>query len=111
VRALALRSRHTQIRLLILGAEGLVARGHRLITLAQALSSFIQIRVPSYEYREFNEAMLLADGDGYVHRPLSDRYEGGADYHASVTVVDLQRRFDRVWETGEIDPDFRRLSL
>jgi len=61
VKRLALSSRHARVRLLALEARELVSRGHRLIDLAQQLSSFISIRVPSQQHAGFNEAMLVVD--------------------------------------------------
>lgn len=111
IKALALRSRNTEIRVLVLDPGPVVAQGHRLIQLAHALSSYIRIRVPGDAHRDFNEAMLIADRTGYIHRSMSDRYEGGADFHDPATATDLLRRFDELWEHGQPDPNFRRLHL
>ncbi len=111
VRELARRSRYTQIRILVHSPGQLVARGHRLLEVAQALSSFIQVRVPGDEHRDFNEAMLIADRCGYIHRPLADRHEAAADFNDPQTCTDLLRRFDIVWEAADPDPNFRRLHV
>ncbi|MGE0383849.1 MAG: acyltransferase [Gammaproteobacteria bacterium] len=110
-KAFALRSRFSRLRIIVMDPATPVARGHRLIALAQALSSFVELRVPGHDYRDFNEAMLIADDQGYIHRPLADRYEGTADFHEPTGAGELRRRFDRVWDAGEPDPNFRRLSL
>ena len=111
VRDLARRSRYTQIRILVHSPGQLVAHGHRLLEVAQSLSSFVQVRVPGPEHREFNEAMLIADRCGYIHRPLADRHEAAADFNDPQTCTDLLRRFDIVWEAADIDPNFRRLHV
>lgn len=39
--------------------------GHRLIPLCQRLTSFIEVRKPPEQYREYNEALLVMDGMSY----------------------------------------------
>lgn len=111
VKELALRSRYSQVRILVLDPESLVSRGHRLVQLAQQLSSFIQIRRPGPDHRDFNEAMLIADETGYIHRLMSDRYEGAASFNASPEAREYKKTFDAIWDRGAPDPNFRRLGI
>lgn len=108
---MVLGSRYARVRILVLQPDAVVTRGHRLLQLAHTLSSFIEVRVPGTDHQDFNEAMLVVDRSAYIHRLLSDRYEGRADFNDPNAVVDLLRRFDTVWEHGEIDPNFRALHL
>lgn len=111
VKDLALASRYARVRILVTEIDGLIKRGHRLLQLADQLSSFIQIRVPSPEYRDFNEAFLVADGTGYIHRQLADRYDGLGSFADRRRCIDLLRRFDEIWERAEPDPNLRRLGI
>jgi len=111
VKELALRSRFSQIRLLVLDPQSLASRGHRLLGLAQQLSSFIQIRRPGPDHRDFNESIFIADETGYIHRLMSDRYEGTANFSDPPEAGELLRKFDAIWEKGELDPNFRRLGI
>jgi hypothetical protein len=111
VKALALSSRFARVRLLVLQPEQLYTRGHQLLLLAHELPTYIHVRVPGIEDRDFNEAMLIADDAGYIHRRLSDRYEGIAHFNERAYVRELARRFDGLWDHGLIDQNFRRLSL
>ena len=111
VRQLPRRSNRARVRLLVLQPEGLHRRGHALINLAGALSSFMQVRVPGSEHRDFNEAMLIADETGYIHRLQSDRFEASASFAAPARCGALVLRFNEIWEKGEADPNFRRLGL
>ena len=76
VKLIALNNRAARIRLLVMDVAPVISRGHRLLELASRLSSFITIRKPSRDYKHFNEAMLLADNNTYIHRRLADRYDG-----------------------------------
>jgi hypothetical protein len=111
VKALAISSRFARIRLLVLQPEQLYTRGHQLLLLAHELPTFIHVRVPSKLDSDFNEAILIADDTGYIHRRLSDRYEGIAHFNDRAYARDLARRFDALWEHGMIDQNFRRLGI
>ena len=111
VKQIALNNRLARIRLLVCDVGPVVSRGHRLLELSSRLSSFIAIRKPGRDYKNFNEAMLLADNRAYIHRRFADRYEGIASYDDKRRTSDLTGRFEEVWERAEIDPNFRRLHI
>lgn len=111
VKRVALGNRHARIRLFITDSRPLVNRGHRLIDLAIRLPSFIHVRGPSPQHRDFNEAMLVADRVGYVHRRFADRPEATADFSDRRTSSALLERLDDMWERGTADPNFRRLHI
>lgn len=108
---LALRSAHSQVRIVILDPQPLVSGGHRVLDLAQRLSSFVHLRVPAEEHRHFNEAFLVADGTGVIYRKLSDRFEGTVNFDHRSEALELQRRFEEIWDKALPDPNFRRLGL
>ena len=111
VRKLITRSSHSRIRMLVLQPEALYRRGHKLITLAGAFSSFCHVRIPGPDHQDINEAMLVADETGYLHRKLSDRYEGTANFNNRAYIGGLMRRFEEVWMTAEVDSNFQRLRI
>ena len=111
VKQIALNNRLARIRFLITDAAPVVSRRHRLIDLSSRLSSFISIRKPGRNHRNFNEAMLLADNTAYIHRRFADRYEGTACHDDKRRASDLTGQFEEIWERAEIDPNFRRLHL
>lgn len=111
VKALVLSSRYARVRILILVPEPVVKQGHRLLTLAMKLSSFIELRTPAPEDQDFNQAMLIADRTGYIYQQLSDRYDGLADFSGRARAGELLRSFDLVWEKAVPDPNLRRLHL
>ncbi|MGE0486108.1 MAG: acyltransferase [Gammaproteobacteria bacterium] len=111
VKQLALGNRHARIRLFIVDPRPLVSRGHRLLDLAERLPSFVHVRVAAPPQKEFNEAILLADRKGYVHRRFADRFEGTANFNDPRLAAALADRIDELWERGQPDPNFRRLHL
>jgi hypothetical protein len=111
IKQIVLNNRLARIRFLITDPAPVVSRGHRLIDLSSRLSSFISIRKPGRDHRNFNEAMLLADNTAYIHRRFADRYEGIACHDDKRRASDLTGQFEEIWERAEIDPNFRRLHL
>lgn len=111
VKQLVLGSSRARVRLLVLDPAPVVTHGHRLVPLAQRLSSYVELRVPAPEHREFNEAWLVADKDGYAHRRFSDRYEASCNFHDPRLATHLTNRFDELWQRAQPDPNLRRLHL
>lgn len=111
VRTLATYSRYSQIRILVQNSERIIKSGHRLVQLAHRLSSFIQVRKPGPDYQSINEAFLVVDKLGMLHRKMNDRYEGVVNFHAPLEAAALVRLFDEVWERSEPDPEMRRLYI
>jgi hypothetical protein len=104
---------HSQshIWILIHDARKVVQNGHRLIEIARRLSSTIQLRRPAPQYRNNHESFLLADGCGYLHRPIATRYEGTANFHDPGKVADFEKYFMEVWERSEADEEIKRLYI
>jgi hypothetical protein len=111
IKTLALRSQHVRIRILLQDTSRVVRDGHRLLEIARRLSSFIEIRKPSHDYREYNEAFMLVDGTGFLHRRIAERYEGIANFRQPLRVRELVNFFDEVWQRAAPHPDLQRLHL
>ena len=73
VRQLALKGRYVDIRILVFEPELIVRKGHKLVDLATKISSYIEIRKPSSQYKKFNEAVLIVDDIGYLFRESIER--------------------------------------
>jgi len=111
VKRISLNNRAARIRLLVMDVAPVISRGHRLLELASRLSSFITIRKPSRGFKHFNEAMLLADNNTYIHRRLADRYDGIANHGDIRGATNLKGRFKDIWERAEPDGNFRHLHI
>jgi hypothetical protein len=111
IKHVALGSRKARIRIVITDLRPVVSRGHRLLELAQRLTSFISIRVPGHSHKNFNEAMLIADNSAYIHRPFADRYEGEAHLANRGKARGITSRFEELWEKADTHPSLRRLHI
>ena len=99
------------IRILVKDSDRAVKYGHRLIALSQHLTSFIEIRRVAEDFKEYNEAFLVADEIGYAHRKHADRFEGIARFNAAKEAVNLLVFFNEVWRHSAPDPNLRRIYL
>jgi hypothetical protein len=111
VKALALRSGMSRVRILLQDHGPVLAQGHRLIELARRLSSSVEIRTPPQEWSDHAENFLLADEIAYLHHQEAGNYAATADFFAPLATQRLLRRFDEVWEASQVDSELRRLHL
>lgn len=109
--ALAKRHAKAHIDILVWDTMSAVKQGHRLIHLAQRLSSYVQIRRPSDEHRNYTEALFIVDEVGYMRRNLADRYEGMASFNGPLQARELAKSFTTMWERATPDPQTRRLGI
>ncbi len=111
VQQLALRSRNSYIRILVIDPTTAIKDGHRLIELGRRLSSFIEFRRPTPEQTKRSDTFMIIDETGLLYRPLTERYEGFADPDNAFEARLHLREFDAMWEQSEPEPEFRRLGL
>lgn len=108
VSQLIVGSRRARVRVLLRFTDPVVKHGHRLVTLSQRLSSFIELRVPAREFDEYNPAFLIVDGAGIVYRTLSDTFNGTANFNDPRKAQELSRQFEDMWQTATPDARLRR---
>jgi hypothetical protein len=105
------RNRQARIRFLVQDPFTAIKRAPRLIELGRKLSSSIEFRQPHQDYQHYNEAFLIADQCGLIHRSLADRFEGTANFYDPVAARRKLDFFTEVWDRSESHPEFRRLYL
>lgn len=111
IKRLVLKSKYVKVRVLVHDPQAVVKRGHRLVNLAMHLSSYIEIRVPSFEHANFKESIFIADTTGFIHRINPERFEGKLNFNDKRTSRILLRQFDAMWEKSRSDPNFKRALL
>jgi len=111
LRAFVLQNRRTRVRVLVKNPDKARRDGHRLVELAQQLSSFLEIRIPAHEYHGYNAAFLVADEIGAVYRSMADRFEATVTFGDRKTAGELARQFDEMWATARGEPGLRRMHL
>jgi predicted GNAT family N-acyltransferase len=112
LRRLATSGRGADLRLLLGDPDKLLRDGHRLIPLAQRLTSTIHLRVPVEEAdMAYPSAFLANDVGGYLMLPLAERHEGRGATCNPGKCRELQRYFDEVWERAAPATVLRSLGL
>lgn len=111
VRQLALKGRYVDIRILVFEPASIVRKGHKLVDLAGKISSYIEIRKPSSQYKSFNEAVLIADEVGYLFRESAERYGGKVNFNGRRESKYMLDVFNSMWATSKPDPNFRRMHI
>ena len=103
---------HAAIRIIVQEPQLAVRRGHRLIALAQRLTSVFTLRTPIQdEDRQYPSAFVLNDAYGFYFRTLGNRFEGEAINYAPGRHAQLLDYFRQVWERSEASEELRQLSL
>lgn len=111
VKKLSIASKFTKIRILIKSSEPITKNGHRIIELIQQLTSSIEVRAISEEYKSYNEAFTLYDGKALIYLRYADRYEGIANFNRPRLVTELTNQFNEIWEHSVPDTNLRRLHI
>jgi phosphatidylserine/phosphatidylglycerophosphate/cardiolipin synthase-like enzyme len=111
ISALARRSRHADVRILIQDSRSLPTGGHRLVDLALRMSSRIELRRQPPDEAALGEAMLLVDSGGFLHQPRADEAVAIAGAHLPPRVQTLEARFRTFWTHAIPDPELRRLKI
>lgn len=101
----------TRIKLLIHSSQKNVANGHRLLHLAQKLTSSIKIHTTSKQFQDLTTLFLLVDDKAYLYCPHSERYQGRMSLDNMAEARQLQQNFDMMWQQSVPDVSLRRLHL
>ncbi len=111
LKSFVLRNTNARVRILIRHPNRVIRSGHRLISLARHLSSFIAIRVIHEDYNSLPDAFLIVDKRGILHLLEGDRYDGICNFNNPRQSVELSHRFDEVWNHSQEIADFRYIHI
>lgn len=103
--------RHLKIRILVQEPQQVALRGHRLLKLGRRLSSTFVMRRPAETHRTFPETFLIADRNGFWHRPYRDSFKAFSNFNDGVNARELHKTFEILWNESEDDPYLRTLFL
>ena len=111
--SLAKKHPNTKIRILTQDSRKAVQNGHRLIKLAQSVTSSVFINNPSRDYKDERCAFLVVDKLGLLYRVTANN----RNYKASINFMSPQRAgrltdfFNEVWEHSTPDIQTRRIYM
>ena len=112
---LKLVKRHpsTSVRILLQDSRKSVQNGHRLIRLAQTLTSYVFIHKPSPDHKDEQCAFMVVDHLGFMNRPIASNknYKAGVNFMSPRRAGELLNFFNEVWEHSTSDSQTRRIYL
>ena len=111
VKTMILNNRRAQLRILVFNPKKIVSKGHRLLDLAGTMTSNIEIRVPSYEHKDFNEMVFITDSTAYLHRIYPGRFEATVNFNDKRMSRHYQKQFNEMWEKASQDSNLRRMAI
>ncbi len=111
IRRSALDSQKLRVQILVSNPQTCVASGHRLVSLAQQLSSYVEIRRTHDDYRALANDYVLADRTAYIFRKNADQLVAEVDYNAPIETTNYATQFSAIWEASTREQEFLRLHL
>ncbi|WP_439101472.1 GNAT family N-acetyltransferase [Congregibacter sp.] len=101
----------SHVQVLVQDARAIVQRGHRLLALSRRLPSRIEIRRLAEHPQWNDDTLVIRDRDSVLELPgkgVDAGFYRPEDRPRSEAAIN---RFDELWRLGQIDPEFRALSL
>lgn len=99
LRRIATSGRGAEIRVIVHAPEDALRDNHRLVALAQRLSSIVLVRTPLEETDlAYASSYLLTDQGGYLFQPDARRAQGRAALADRAAQAPLMQHFNEVWE-------------
>jgi len=94
-------NRHAQVQILVSDISFSVQRGHRLIRLAQQLSSAMQVKITPKDYTETSISFMQVDQSGFLFKADSSRPQA-IQCCCKVRSNKLLEFFTPAWEQAEL---------
>lgn len=107
----ARRNSKTTIKFVVDSTQQNTANGHRILALAQRLTTAIHIRNSAIQHKDENFMYLLIDDNAYAYFPSRHQYDGYGDNHDPAKVRTLKKQFEKAWDHSQADSNIRRLGL
>ncbi|MCU7940098.1 MAG: hypothetical protein KZQ64_07110 [gamma proteobacterium symbiont of Bathyaustriella thionipta] len=111
IKNLAIKNQRTHIQILLQDAKPMTTKGHRLLKLAQRISSHMTIKIAAKEHHDIFETFIIFDDRGYIIHTHPERYDAVGNFYAPLKTQQLYEQFEELWSRGIIDNSLRRLSL
>jgi hypothetical protein len=108
---LALSGPRVEIKIIAQASKINVQRGHRIIPLAQHLTSYIHLHKSDSQRSSIQNILLLVDDYAYLKCPKATHYEGTACFYDRLEVQRLQAEFNDIWDHSSVDLSIRRLHI
>jgi hypothetical protein len=111
MKRLVLARRHARLRVLISDPARVSREGNRFMQMARRLTSYIDLRNVSPEYRGNPCSFIVADDKAIAYRQQCSRWEGIVEFNDASVVRRHLAYFDEVWAESQIQPELRATAV
>jgi len=107
----ARRNDRTVAKFVVHDTQQNATNGHRLLPLAQQLTSSLFIRTSCQQHQDLKQYFMLVDDNAYLYGQYATRYQGRAHVDDRAETRQLQQLFNTIWDQSHADVHARRLHL
>jgi len=108
---LAKQNAEADIRILLQDDKTGAGHFNPLVSLAQRLTSFVEIRTIDKTSSGVAEMITVVDHSAGIYRKSLSAYTGFATYNNHLISKRLQDKFDHLWQFANASSEFRRLAM
>ena len=105
------KSRYCKVNILIESEQKLTGIDHRLVTLAQRFSSFIQIKLIPLDYQDNYFGFYMSDNSSMLYRNNIERYETELLNLPNSKLKEKSKFFGHLWQLASPASFLRSLHL
>lgn len=111
VSQLARSGPQVEIQILVKDFRPAIESGHKLLKLAQRLSSKILLKKMTQEPQNTEMAFMICDQSGLIYQNDKAVYKGFANYQAAPEIKSLREEFLYLWERAETEKELELLHI
>ena len=111
MKRLVLARSHARLRVLISDPGRVSREANRFMQMARRLTSYIDLRNVSTEYRNNPCSFIVADDKAIAYRQQSSRWDGIVEFNDVALVRRYLAYFDEVWAGSLIQPELRATAI
>jgi len=105
------KSRSCKVQILIYDEQFLRGIDHRLVSLAQRFTSYIEIKLVAKEHHDNPFGFYLVDGKSMIYRNNIERYEAEKYQMPHFAIKDKNKFFETIWQASSPASFLRALHL
>ena len=105
------KSRYAKIQCLIYDERELQSFDHRIVSLAQRFTSFIEVRVIPEDFKNTTVGYYLIDKQFMIYRSNREKYEALLYKQRHIDVKDKMKHFENLWQQSRSASFLRALHL
>jgi len=111
IKQLSLNSKNSKIRILLKDTDYVNKHGHRFVTFARRLPSFMEIRQVNSDFEHIISCYSIVDERGIIFRSDALRYEAKINFNGPLLARELLKQFNQIWNHSEPSQEMRSLHI